>query len=146
MEKWISNIIKIITFEIRIFINTFLAFKNIYHKHSINASDGIIKETTNINSGRAIRDDPLRVNINILENFDDLNDNTICTPRNTDQIENFETLPTNSNLINDNESQDSRIISVHSSDTSYILSDTPLFFDKSIPDNKIFGTIDSEIE
>ena len=75
---------------------------NIYRKHSINASNGINKETTDINSGRAIRDDPLQLNINILENFDNLNDNTIYTPRNTEQMENIKTPPTNSGLINDN--------------------------------------------
>ena len=48
----------------------------IYCKRSINASNRIKKETTDINSGRVIRDDPLPLNINILENFDDLNDDT----------------------------------------------------------------------
>ena len=68
----------------------------------------------------------------------------ICTPRNTNQIENVKTLPTNSNLINDNESQDSRIILVHSSDTSYTLSDTPIFLNESIPDNNNNVTINNE--
>ena len=75
------------------------------------------KETTDFNSGRAIRDDSLRLNINVLENFDDLNDYTTCTPRYTNQMESVKTPATNSDLINDNESQDSHIILVHSSDT-----------------------------
>ena len=83
---------------------------------------------------------------NILGNFDDLKDNTICTPRNTNQIENIKTLTTNSDLINDNESQDSYIILVHSSDTSYTPSDTPILLNKSIPDNNNYGTIERDNE
>ena len=64
--------------------------------------------------------------------------NTICTPRNTKQMENLKTPPTNSDLINDNQSQDSHIILVHSSDTSYTPSDTPILLNESIPDNDNF--------
>ena len=112
----------------------------------MNASNRIDKETTDFNSGRAIRDDPLQLNINIPENFDDLNDNIICTPRNTNQIENIKTLPTNSALINENESQDSHIILVHSLDTSYTLSDTPILLNESILDNNNYWTIERKNE
>ena len=115
-------------------------------KRLVEASNVNNEETIDFNSGRAIRDDSLQFNINVPENFDNLNDNTICTPRYTNQMENVKTPPTNSDLINDNESQDLRIILVHSSDTSYTLSDTPMFINKSIPDNNNNGTIDSEIE
>ena len=118
---------------------------DIQRECSVEASNVINKETTDFNSGRVIRGDPLRLNINIPENFDNLNDNTVCTPRNTNQMENVQTLPTNSNLINDNESQDSRIILVHSSDTSYTLSDTPVFLNGSIPDNNNNVTIYKKI-
>ena len=115
---------------------------NIYCKRLINASNRIDKETTDMISGRAIRDYPLQLNINILDNFNDLNDNTVYSPRNTEQMENVETPPTNSSLINDNQSQDSHIILVHSSDTSYTPSDTPILLNESIPDNDNCGTIE----
>ena len=60
------------------------------------------------------------------------------------QMENVESPSTNSDIINDDESQDLRIISVHSSDTSYTLSDTPIFLNKSIPDNNNNVTINNE--
>ena len=66
--------------------------------------------------------------------------------RKTNQIENVKTLPTNSGLINDNQSQVSHIILVHSSDTSYTLSDTPVFLSKSILDNNNYGTIERDNE
>ena len=66
-------------------------------------------------------------------------------PRYTYQMENVESLSTNSDLINDNESQDFWIILVHSLDTSYTPSDTLIFLNESIPDNNNNGTIDSEI-
>ena len=74
-----------------------------------------------------------------------------CNPAASHQIDessqkgNVETPSTNSGQINDNQSQDSHIILVHSSDTSYTLSDTLIFLNKSIPDNNDNGTIDSEI-
>ena len=104
------------------------------------------KENADFNVGRAIRDGSLQLNINIPENFDNLNNNAVCTPRYTNQMENIKTPPTNSNLINDNESQDLRIILVHSSDTSYTLSDTPIFLNESIPDNNNNETIERENE
>ena len=115
---------------------------NIYREHSINASNRINKETRNINSGRAIRDDPLRLNLNIPENFDNLNDKIIYTPRNTNQMENVKTLPTSSDLISENQSQDSHIILVHSTDTSYTLSNTQILLNESILDNNNYGTIE----
>ena len=72
---------------------------NIHYKRSLNASNRIYKEKRNINSGRVIRDDPLWLNINVPENFNNLNDSTIYTPRTDKQIENVKTLPTNSDLI-----------------------------------------------
>ena len=72
---------------------------NIQCKRLVEASNVNNEETTDFNSGRAIRDGSLGLNINILENFDDLNGNTICTPRYTNQMENVETPSTNSDLM-----------------------------------------------
>ena len=54
---------------------------NIQRERLVEALNINNKETGDFNSGRAIRGDPLQLNINILENFDNLNDNTIYTPR-----------------------------------------------------------------
>ena len=100
---------------------------NSQRERLVEASNLNNDETGDSNAGREIRDGSLRLNINILENFDDLNNNTIYTPRYTGQMENVESPSTNSNIIDDSESQDLRVISIHSSDTSYTPSDTPIF-------------------
>ena len=57
---------------------------NIQCKRLIEALNVNNKETADFNAGREIRDGSLRLNINIPENFDDLNNNTICMSRYTD--------------------------------------------------------------
>ena len=47
---------------------------NIQSERLVEASNVNNEETTDFNSGRAIRDDPYQLNINIPENFDNLND------------------------------------------------------------------------
>ena len=69
----------------------------------VEASNVNDEETTDFNFGRAIRDDSLQFIINVQEIFDYLNDNAVCTPRYTDQMENIENPPTNSDVIKDNE-------------------------------------------
>ena len=88
-----------------------------YRKRSINASNENSNTIRNIHSGREIRDVLLQLSINVQGNFVDLNDSTIQTPRNSDQQENIESPAINSNLNNDNKSDGSCIITVHSSDT-----------------------------
>ena len=100
----------------------------------VEVSNANNEETKDLNSGRGIRDDPLRLNINILENFDEFHDSSVNTPSYADQMENVASPPTNSNLVNSNESQNSRIILVHSSDTSYAPSDKPNFFKQINPE------------
>ena len=75
----------------------------------------------------------MRLNINILENFDDFQDLSINTPNYADQMENVGSLPMNSDQINRNEPEESRVILVHSLDMSYTPSDTPIFLNESIP-------------
>ena len=70
------------------------------------------EETKDFNSGRGIRDSPLRLNINVPENFDKFQDLSINTPSYADQMENVRSLPMNSDLINHNEPEDLRVISV----------------------------------
>ena len=53
------------------------------------------EENGNFNSGRGIRDSPLRLNINIPENFDEFQDLSINTPSYADQMENVGSLPMN---------------------------------------------------
>ena len=77
------------------------------------------KENGNFNSGRGIRDSPLRLNINIPENFDEFQDLSINTPSYANQMESIGSPPMNSDQINRNEQEDSRVISVHSLDTSH---------------------------
>ena len=66
------------------------------------------------------------------------------TPSYTDQMENVGSLSTNSNLVNSNESQDLRIILVHSLDTSYTPSNALIFLNESIPNNNNSMPIDNE--
>ena len=56
------------------------------------------------------------------------------------------TTPTNTILIDDNKSEDSRTITVHSSDTSYTQSDTPILFNEPILDNEDDITIATDGE
>ena len=55
-------------------------------------------------------------------------------------------LSTNTNLINDDQSDDSHIIAVHSLDTLYTLSDTPILLNEPIPDNNDDVTIEIDGE
>ena len=102
------------------------------------------EETKDLNSGREIRDGPLRLNINIPEDFDEFQDFSVNTPSYADQMENVGSPPMNSDLVNCNESQDSRVILVHSSDTLYTPSDTPIFLNKSILNDNNSMPIDNE--
>ena len=58
-------------------------------------------------------------------------------------MESVESPPMNSDQFNGNKQGDSRIISVHSSDTSYTSSDTPIFLNESIPNNNNRMPIDN---
>ena len=78
--------------------------------------------------------------------FQKINDKILHTPRNTKQPENIESPPINSNLINDNQSDDSHIITVHCLDTFYTLSDTLILLNESIPDNNNCRTIETDGE
>ena len=89
------------------------------HERMVEVSNANNEETKDLNSGRGIRDSPLWLNINILENFDDFQDLSVKTPSYADQMENTGSPPRNSDLVNCDESQDSRVILVHSSDTLY---------------------------
>ena len=62
------------------------------------------EETEDLNSVREIRDGPLWLNINILENFDEFHDISVNTPSYADQMENVGSPPMNSNLVNRDES------------------------------------------
>ena len=62
------------------------------------------EETKDLNSGREIRDGPLWLNINILEDFDEFQDFSVNTPSYADQMENVGSPPMNSNLVNRDES------------------------------------------
>ena len=115
---------------------------NVQRELAVKALNAKNEETKDFSSGRGIRDDPLRLNINIPENFDEFYDNTVSIPSYTDQME--KSLSMNSNLVNNNESQDLRIILVHSLDTSCTPSDTPIFLNKSILNNKNSIPIDNE--
>ena len=61
---------------------------NAQREHTVKVSNANNEETRDLNLGREIRDGPLQLNINIPENFDNSNNNTICTPRYTYQMEN----------------------------------------------------------
>ena len=115
-------------------------------KHSINTSNKNSYTTRNINSGRAIRDVPLQLNINVPGNFDNLNVSTIQTPRNPNQQENIESPPTIFDSINDNQPDNSCIIIVHSLDTSYTPSNTLILLNEPILDNENHRTIETDGE
>ena len=59
-------------------------------------------------------------------------------------MENVGSPPINSDLVNCNESQDPRVILVHSSDTLYTPSNTLIFLNESIPNNNNSMLIDNE--
>ena len=99
----------------------------------------------NIYIGRGIRHAPLQLDINVLGSCSDLND-SIQTPRNAHQQENIKSSPTNTNLINDDQSDDCYIITIHSSDTSYTPSDTLTLLNEPIPDNNNHRTIETDGE
>ena len=86
-------------------------------------------------TGRRIRDSPLQLNINIPENIDDFHDLSINTPNYDDLMESVKSPPMKSDQFNGNKQEDSRIISVNSSDTLYTPSDTPIFLNESIPNS-----------
>ena len=65
------------------------------------------EETKDLNSGRGIRDSPLRLNIYIPEDFDEFQDLSVNTPSYADQMENIRSAPMNSDLVNHNESEES---------------------------------------
>ena len=94
---------------------------NIQSERLVEALNVNNEETADSNARREIRDRSLRLNINILENFDKFQDFSVNTPSYADQMENVGSLPMNSNLVNLDESQDLRVILVHSSDTLYTL-------------------------
>ena len=100
---------------------------NIQEERVVEVLNANNDENGNSNSGRVIRDSPLRLNINIPENIDDFQDLLINTPNYDDRMESVESPPMNSDQFNHNEQGDSRIISVHSSDMSYTPSDTLIF-------------------
>ena len=84
------------------------------------------------------------LNINILENFNEFQDLSVNTPSYADQMESVGSPPMNSNLVNRNESEESRVILVHSLDTLYTLSNTPIFLNESIPNDNNSIPIDNE--
>ena len=92
---------------------------NTQQERMVEVSNPNNEENGSFNSGRGIRDSPLQLNINVLENFDEFQDLLINTPNYYDQMESIGSLPMNSDQINRNKQEDSRVISVHSSDTSY---------------------------
>ena len=114
------------------------------HMNVVEVSNANNEETEDLNSGREIRDGPLRLNINIPEDFDEFKDFSVNTPSYADQMENVGSPPMNSDLVYRNESEESRVILVHSLDTSYTLSDTPMFLNKSIPNDNNSIPIDNE--
>ena len=93
----------------------------------VEVSNASNEENVNFNSRRGIRDSPLRLSINVPENFEEFQDLLINTPSYANQMESVGSLPMNSDLINRNDPEDLRVISVHSLDTLYALSDTPIF-------------------
>ena len=101
------------------------------------------EENGNFKSGRGIRDSPLRLNINVLENFNEFQDLSINTPNYADQMESVGSPPMNFDQINCNKPGDSRVISVHSLDTLYAPSDTPIFLNESIPNDNNSLPIDN---
>ena len=111
---------------------------------AVEVSNANNEETKDLNSGRGIRDGPLRLNINIPEDFDEFQDFSVNTPSYADQMENVGSPPMNSNLVNCNESEESRVILVHSLDTSYTPSNTPIILNKSIPNDNNSILIDNE--
>ena len=92
---------------------------NIQEDRVVEVLNGNNEENGNSNSGRGIRDSPLRLNINIPGNIDDFQNLSINTPNYSDWMESIESPPMNSNQFNGNGQGASRIISVNSSDTSY---------------------------
>ena len=109
----------------------------------VEVSNANNEENGNFNSGRGIRDGPLRLNINIPENFDEFQDLSINTPSCADQMESVGSPPMNSDLTNRDEPEDLRIISVHSSDTLCAPSDTPIILNKLIPNDNNSIPIDN---
>ena len=101
----------------------------------VEVSNANNEENRNFNSGRGIRDGPLRLNINILENFDKFQNLSVNTPSYADQMESIGSPPMNSDLNNRDEPEDSRVISVHSLDTLYSPSNTPIIINESIPND-----------
>ena len=71
---------------------------NAQREHTVEVLNVNNKENGNFNSGRGIRDSPLRLNINILENIDDFQDLSINTPNYDDQMESVGSSPMNSDL------------------------------------------------
>ena len=55
-------------------------------ERAVEVSNANNEETKDFNSGRGIRDDPLRLNINILGNFDEFHDISVNTPSYADQM------------------------------------------------------------
>ena len=53
---------------------------NAQHKRTVEVSNANNEETKDLNSGRGIRDGPLQLNINILENFNKFQDFSVNTP------------------------------------------------------------------
>ena len=100
---------------------------NAQRECTVEVSNANNEETEDLNSGRGIRDGPLQLNINIPENIDEFQNLSVNTPIYADQMENVGNPPMNSDLVNFNESEELRVISVHSLDTLYTLSDTPIF-------------------
>ena len=94
---------------------------NVQRERIIEVSNVNKEENGNVNSGRGIRNSPLRLNINIPKNINDFQDLSINTPNYDDQMESIGSLP-----MNRNEQDDLRVISLHSLDTSYTPSDYPI--------------------
>ena len=73
---------------------------NAQRERTVEVSNTNNEETKDLNSGRGIRDSPLRLNINILENFDEFQDFSVNTPSYADQMENVGSPPMSSELVN----------------------------------------------
>ena len=94
---------------------------NVYNNVLINERNTKARDASTINLGREIRDDLDRFDSTLTNNIENT---SLQTPRNANQIGNAETPNADSEEMNDEES---RIISVHSTDSSYAPSDTPIF-------------------
>ena len=71
---------------------------NAQRERTVEVSNVNNEENGNFNSGRGNRDSPLRLNINVPENFDEFQDLSINSPNYADQMESVGSPPMNSVL------------------------------------------------